>query len=428
MNDKHFPELTGFSHEEAVIEARRCLNCKHKPCVDGCIAHMNIPGMIQAFLTGNGNEAKEIASSYNDFSEICGRVCYQEIQCQGTCVFNKLGKPIQIGKLERYISDTYHVEASIKAIAQGSVAIIGSGPAGLACAYDCAKAGLKVTVFDKNEDIGGVLRYGIPSYRLPNAVLERRINELKTLGVTFILNENVGKSILYDNILFKYDALMIGVGSPEINIIKAEGSDHPKVITWDVFLENVNKGKDKFEEVYGNVRSTLVVGGGNVAMDVAKSAALMERKVDLIYRRTIPMMPARHIEVDDIIDNKVVIHELRDPIKIYPIHDQLEVICKITKLINIEGSGRGTIVDGEGFENFRTDLLVLAIGSANQEQLINGLLMDESNRIIVNDQQESSVPFVYAAGDAVTGPKTVVHALSSGKRAAQSIIAALTHE
>jgi len=428
MSDLHFPEITGFNHEEAVIEARRCLNCKHKPCVDGCVAHMNIPGMIQAFLTGNGEEAKEISSSFNDFSEICGRVCYQEIQCQGSCVFNKLGKPIQIGKLERYISDTYENKPSIQALAQGTVAIIGSGPAGLACAYDCAKAGLNVTVFDKNEDIGGVLRYGIPSYRLPNEVLDRRINELKSLGVSFILNEEIGKSIVYENILFKYDALMIGVGSSEINMTKAEGSDHPKVITWDIFLENVNKGKDQFEAAYSSVRSILVVGGGNVAMDVAKSAALMNRKVDLIYRRTIPMMPARHIEVDDIIDNKVVIHELRDPIKIFPIHNQLEVLCKKTKLVQLEENTRGTIVDDEGFENFRTDLLVLAIGSGNQEQLINGLVMDEMNRIVVNDQQESSVPFVYAAGDAVTGPKTVVHALSSGKRAAKAIIAALTHE
>jgi glutamate synthase (NADPH/NADH) small chain len=428
MSDLHFPEITGFNHEDAVIEARRCLNCKHKPCVDGCVAHMNIPGMIQAFLTGNGEEAKEISSSFNDFSEICGRVCYQEIQCQGSCVFNKLGKPIQIGKLERYISDTYQNKPSIQALAQGTVAIIGSGPAGLACAYDCAKAGLKVTVFDKNEDIGGVLRYGIPSYRLPNEVLDRRINELKSLGVSFILNEEIGKSIVYENILFKYDALMIGVGSSEINMTKAEGYDHPKVVTWDIFLENVNKGKDQFETAYSSVRSILVVGGGNVAMDVAKSAALMNRKVDLIYRRTIPMMPARHIEVDDIIDNKVVIHELRDPIKIFPIHNQLEVLCKKTKLVKLEENTRGTIVDDEGFENFRTDLLVLAIGSGNQEQLINGLVMDEMNRIVVNDQQESSVPFVYAAGDAVTGPKTVVHALSSGKRAAKAIIAALTHE
>ena len=428
MSDLHFPEITGFNHEDAVIEARRCLNCKHKPCVDGCVAHMNIPGMIQAFLTGNGEEAKEISSSFNDFSEICGRVCYQEIQCQGSCVFNKLGKPIQIGKLERYISDTYQNKPNIQALAQGTVAIIGSGPAGLACAYDCAKAGLKVTVFDKNEDIGGVLRYGIPSYRLPNEVLDRRINELKSLGVSFILNEEIGKSIVYENILFKYDALMIGVGSSEINMTKAEGYDHPKVVTWDIFLENVNKGKDQFETAYSSVRSILVVGGGNVAMDVAKSAALMNRKVDLIYRRTIPMMPARHIEVDDIIDNKVVIHELRDPIKIFPIHNQLEVLCKKTKLVKLEENTRGTIVDDEGFENFRTDLLVLAIGSGNQEQLINGLVMDEMNRIVVNDQQESSVPFVYAAGDAVTGPKTVVHALSSGKRAAKAIIAALTHE
>ena len=428
MSESHFPEVSGFSYDEAVIEARRCLNCKHKPCVDGCVAHMNIPAMIQAFLRDSGDEAKEISSASNDFSEICGRVCYQEVQCQGSCVFNKLGKPIQIGKLERYISDTYEMTHTITSSAKGTVAIIGSGPAGLACALDCVKAGLKVTVFDKNNDCGGVLRYGIPSYRLPNAVLDRRITELRNLGVEFILNETLGKNRGYDDLRNMYDVLVIAVGSSEINPTKAEGANHPQVVGWDMFLEIVNHGKENFELHYGTVRSILVVGGGNVAMDVAKSAALLNRKVDLIYRRTIPMMPARHIEVDDIIDNQVVIHELRDPIKIFPIHQQLEVVCKITKLVASQDHPRGIIVDDEGFESFRTDLLVMAIGSLNQFQNLKGLKMDDSNKILVNEKQECSVPFVYAAGDAVSGPSTVVHALTSGKRAASSIIAALSHE
>ncbi|KAF0226057.1 MAG: glutamate synthase (NADPH/NADH) small [Erysipelotrichaceae bacterium] len=428
MSDSHFPEQQGYTHDEAVLEARRCLNCKHQPCVDGCVAHMNIPGMIQAFLQGNGDAAKGISSSFNDFSEICGRVCYQEIQCQGSCVFNKLGKPIQIGKLERYISDTYELPAEVHPQAQGHIAIIGSGPAGLACALDCAKAGLKVTVFDKNDEIGGVLRYGIPTYRLPRKVLDRRVNELKQLGVEFLLNQTIKDEVEYEQLLIKYDALMIAVGSPDINTINTVGAEHPKVIGWEYFLKIVNDGTDVFESTFKNVKDILIIGGGNVAMDVAKSAALMNRNVDLIYRRTIPLMPARRVEIEELHNYSVRVHELRDPIKITPFYDQVIVYCKKTKLEVSKEYPRGIIVDDEGTEAFLADLFVLAIGSGNQAQAIQDLNMDENNKIIVDDQQATSVPFVYAAGDAVTGPKTVVHALSSGKRAAKSIIAALSHE
>jgi len=428
MSDKEFKEHNGYTHDEAVLEARRCLNCKHQPCVDGCVAHMNIPGMIQAFLRGDGEEAKAISSSFNDFSEICGRVCYQEIQCQGSCVYNKLGKPIQIGKLERYISDTYDLPLTKELKASGHIAVIGSGPAGLACAYDCAKAGLQVTVYDKNDGVGGVLRYGIPEYRLPKAILDRRIQELTQLGVIFKLNEAVGNELRYEDLMFKYDALMIAVGSPLVNEIKTEGADHPRVIGWDRFLENLNAGSDVFESHYEKVKDILVIGGGNVAMDVAKGAAMMNRKVDLIYRRTIPLMPARRMELQDILEHEVTIHELRDPILIRPKGHRLEVECKITKLLIDADNPRGTIVDDEGTEIFVTDLFVLAVGAQNTAQALEGLTMDEFNKIVVNENQETSVPFVYAAGDAVTGPKTVVHALSSGKRAAKAIIAALTHE
>jgi len=258
--------------------------------------------------------------------------------------------------------------------------------------------------------------------------LDRRIKELTKLGVKFHLNESINDAKRYEALLFKYDALLIAVGSPEINSIKAEGSEHPMVIGWDAFLKTVNTGSEAFELAYGDVKNILVIGGGNVAMDVAKSAALMNRKVDLIYRRTIPMMPARKLEIEDILEHKVVIHELRDPIKVSANGNQLDVVCKITKLEVSEENPRGIIVDDEGFETFKTDLFILAIGSGNQSQAVLGLAMDDTNKILVNEIQETSVPFVYAAGDAVTGPKTVVHALSSGKRAAKAIIAALSHE
>jgi glutamate synthase (NADPH) small chain len=427
MND-HFQEPSGYTYEEALTEAKRCLNCKHKPCVTGCVAHMEIPSMIQAFLNHDGSEARRISSSYNNFSEICGRVCYQDQQCQGSCVYAKLGKPIQIGKLERFINDTYELPPVDYPQLSGQVAIVGSGPAGLSCAYDCAQSGLKVTIYERSDQPGGVLRHGIPKYRLPKIILDQRIEELMNLNVTFKLNQHLGLDFTVDSLHKTYDAVMLAVGAQEINSVSIPGSDLNRVIQWDTFLRAVNDGPAAFDAQYGLVQRILVVGGGNVAMDVCNAAARWGKTVTLIYRRTQALMPARPVEIEEILQHGVILQALRDPIVIVEADHALQVTCKVTQLVESASDPRGTVVDGEGTQTYEADLVVLAIGSSVTPIQVPGLLLDHQNKIITDAQQRTSLPWLYAAGDAVTGPKTVVHALSAGKRAAKAICEALTHD
>ena len=426
MSD-HFIEPAGYTHEEALAEAKRCLNCKHKPCVTGCVAHMEIPSMIQAFLNNDGSEARRISSSFNNFSEICGRVCYQDQQCQGSCVYAKLGKPIQIGKLERFINDTYELPPRETRSLNGTVAIIGSGPAGLSCAYDCAQAGLTVIIYERSDQPGGVLRYGIPEYRLPKLILDQRIDELKALNVEFRLNQRLGIDFTLESLHESADAVLLAVGASEINALRIPGSDLDQVIQWDTFLKTVNEGPAAFDARFGHVSRVLVVGGGNVAMDVCNAAAQWGKHVTLVYRRTQELMPARPVEVSEILQHGVELHPLRDPIAIQSVGNALEVTCKITQLIPSETDPRGDIVDAEGSQTYVADLVVLAIGSSVSPIRLEGLVLDAQNRIVIDQTQATSLPWLYAAGDAVTGPKTVVHALSAGKRAAKAICERLSH-
>ena len=425
---EHFQEPSGYTYEEALAEAQRCLTCKHKPCVTGCVAHMEIPSMIQAFLNNDGSEARRISSSYNNFSEICGRVCYQDQQCQGSCVYAKLGKPIQIGKLERFINDTYDLPTIEYPQLSGKVAIIGSGPAGLSCAYDCAQSGLDVTIFERSDQPGGVLRHGIPIYRLPKIILDQRIAELLALNVTFKLNQHLGLDFTLESLHTHFDAVLLAVGAQEVNTVSIPGSELPQVIQWDAFLRTVNDGKAAFDAAYGSAQRVLVVGGGNVAMDVCNAAARWGKSVTLVYRRTRELMPARPVEVDEVLTHGIDLQPLRDPIAILKKGESLEVLCKITQLVASEEDPRGKIVDGVGTQTVAADLVVLAIGSSVTPIQLDGLILDASNKIVTDDQQRTSLSWLYAAGDAVTGPKTVVHALSAGKRAAKAICEALAHD
>jgi glutamate synthase (NADPH) small chain len=424
---EHFNEPTGYTYDEALAEAKRCLNCQHKPCVTGCVAHMEIPSMIQAFINNDGSEARRISSSFNNFSEICGRVCYQDQQCQGSCVFAKVGRPIQIGKIERFINDTYELPFNDQPKIVGNVAIIGSGPAGLSCAYDCAKAGLKVTLYERSEQLGGVLRYGVPEYRLPKIVLDQRIAELKMLNVEFKMNQLLGRDFTLESLKEQTDAVVLAVGAGEINTVMIPGSDLPQVIQWDTFLRMVNEGPQAFDDRFGHVQRLLVVGGGNVAMDVCNAAARWGKHVTLVYRRTRELMPARVVEIEAILEHGVELQTLRDPIAIQATDESVQVTCKITRLIPSATDPRGEITDDIGTQVYSTDLVVLAIGSSVVPIELDGLVVDAQNRIVTNDDQTTSLPWLFAAGDVVSGPKTVVHALSAGKRAAKAICERLSH-
>ena len=423
MNLDLYTETVGLSYEEAIKEAERCLNCKHKPCVDGCVAHMEIPSMIKAFLEGRGEEAKQIAESINSFPEICGRVCYQDIQCEAKCVRMKMNAPVKIGLIERFIGDHYSSNKKIENENSINVAIIGSGPSGLSCALTLRQAGFNVTVFEKKSILGGVLKFGIPPYRLPNNVVDNRIEELMDLGVKFQVEENFGRTRDYMSLFNEgFDAMYLAMGASKQNFSKIEGSDHPKLIGWKQFLSILNIGEDSFHEHFKHIKRLCVVGGGNVAMDVSISAAKFGIETHLIYRRTIDLMPARKAEIEECLHLGVKVHELVDPIAVYDNEDQLHVKCKRTKLVKVDEFDRGTIVDDEGFFELDCDLMVMAIGSSVKRLNFDGLALDSQGRIIVNDQYETNIDRVYAAGDIVSGTKTVIHALSAGKLAAQSII------
>lgn len=423
MNLDLYSETIGLSYEEAVKEAERCLNCRHKPCVEGCVAHMEIPSMIKAFLEGRGEEAKQIAESKNSFPEICGRVCYQDIQCEAKCVRMKMNAPVKIGLIERFIGDNYKSTKNIIENKVTKVAVIGSGPSGLSCATTLREAGFNVTVFEKKAILGGVLKFGIPPYRLPNSVVDNRIQELLDLGVEFKIEENFGRSRDYISLFNEgYDAMYLAMGASKQNFSKIEGSDHPKVIGWKQFLSILNIGEDSFHEHFRHIKRLCVVGGGNVAMDVAISAAKYGIETHLIYRRTIELMPARKAEVEECIHLGVNVHELVDPVAVFDHDNDLRVKCKKTKLVKVDEHDRGTIVDDEGTFEIDCDLMVMAIGSSVKKLNFDGLLLDAQGKIIVDDHFQTNIDRVYAAGDIVTGTKTVIHALSAGKIAAQSII------
>lgn len=423
MNQNLYQETIGLSYEEAIKEAERCLNCRHKPCVDGCVAHMEIPSMIRAFIEGRGEEAKQIAESRNSFPEICGRVCYQDIQCEAKCVRMKMNAPVKIGLIERYIGDHYKSIPVVNPEKHKRIAIIGSGPSGLSCAVTLRQAGFNVTVFEKKSILGGVLKFGIPPYRLPNAIVDYRIEQLMEMGIQFKIEENFGRSKDYSSLFDEgFDALYLAMGASKQNFSKIEGSDHPKVIGWKQFLSILNIGEESFHEHFSHIRSLCVVGGGNVAMDVAITAAKYNIDTHLIYRRTLDLMPARKAEVEECLHLGVKVHELVDPISVFDHNNKLRVKCKKTKLIKIDENDRGTIVDDEGYFQLDCDLLVMAIGSSVKKLNYVGLALDSQGRILVNDHFETNIDRVYAAGDIVTGTKTVIHALSAGKMAAHNII------
>ncbi len=423
MNTNLYSETIGLSYEEAIKEAERCLNCRHKPCVDGCVAHMEIPSMIKAFLEGRGDDAKQIAESKNSFPEICGRVCYQDIQCEAKCVRMKMNAPVKIGLIERYIGDHYKSITKLETNNQKKVAIIGSGPSGLSCAITLKQAGFNVTVFEKKSILGGVLKFGIPPYRLPNNVVDYRIEQLMDMGIEFKIEENFGRTRGYKSVFDEgYDAMYLAMGASKQNFSKIEGSDHPKVIGWKQFLSILNIGEESFHEHFRHIKRLCVVGGGNVAMDVAISAAKFGIDTHLVYRRTIDLMPARKAEIEECIHLGVNVHELVDPIAVFDHENTFTIKCKRTKLVKIDENDRGTIVDDDGYFELDADLLVMAIGSSVKKLNFEGLALDTQGRIIVDKDFKTNLDFVYAAGDIVSGTKTVIHALSAGKLAAQSII------
>ena len=442
---KNFKEVPfGYSDQEAVVEAERCLQCKHQPCVEGCPVHVPIPQFIQALKDGDLAEAGQIIKSKNNLPAVCGRVCPQEEQCEKVCVMGIKNEPVAIGRLERYVSD-YNMEkgtdkASARELEKMKVpelegrkaAVIGAGPAGLTAAADLAKFGLDVTIFEALHKTGGVLRYGIPEFRLPKDIVDQEVEAIKELGVDIQLNVVVGKSITVDELFEQgYEAMFIGAGAGLPRFLNIPGENLNGVYSANEFLTRVNLMKAfKYPEyktpvVVGD--KVAVVGAGNVAMDAARTAKrLGADDVYIVYRRAEEQMPARSEEIHHAEEEGIEFKLLNNPIAIHGKEGRAaQMECQQMKLGEKDDSGRRRPIPIEGSEwKLDVDTVIIAIGQ-NPNPLLTANTKDLKTKswggIEVGEDQQTSREGVYAGGDVVTGGATVIQAMGAGKTAAENI-------
>ena len=438
IRNKNFEEVSlGYSAKTAVEEAQRCLNCKHKPCVSGCPVFVRIPEFITQLAREDFKGAYETIAQTNSLPAVCGRVCPQETQCEAKCVRGIKGEPVAIGRLERFAADwnMKHNESAAEKVASNGhkVAVIGSGPAGLTCAGDLAKQGYDVTVFEAFHVAGGVLMYGIPEFRLPKAIVQKEVEQLKAIGVTIMTNMVIGKVLSVDE-LFEtgFEAVFIGSGAGLPNFMRIPGESHLGVYSANEYLTRINLMKaydPAYDTKIKQPKSVAVVGGGNVAMDAARSAKrLGAEEVYIVYRRSDEEMPARREEIHHAKEEGIVFKLLTNPVAIHADEDGLvqTIECVEMELGEPDDSGRRRPVE-KNDSNFTlaVDTVIIAIGNSPNPLIRTSTEGLESNRwgcIVVNEEtMQTSREGVYAGGDAVTGAATVILAMGAGKQAAQSI-------
>jgi len=421
-----------FSLEEAMLEAKRCLNCKSRACVSACPVNVKIPEFIQAITDNNCVEAYNIITETNLFPSICGRVCPQEKQCEGSCVLAKANNAISIGGLERFVSQFQTSSANKIVKKPTKVAIIGSGPAGLSCACDLLKAGYQVTIFEALHDFGGVLRYGIPEFRLPNSIIDDEIKKLKELGCQFIKNTLVGKTITINDLRTEgYCAFFVacGAGYPRFMNLPNEGSIG--IFSANEFLTRVNLLNAQHSEYDTPLhigKNVVVIGGGNVAIDAARCALRTGSEVTILYRREIVDMPARKEEVMHALEEGVHIIERVNPTGFLTNEfNQVNGISLVQMELveNSEDSRRNfsPIEDSEFL--MKADTVIVAIGTMANRSLsasIPDLQLNAWGCIQVNEAMQSNFADIFAGGDIINGGATVIAALGDGKKAAENII------
>lgn len=438
VRNKNFDEVAlGYSREQAIDEANRCLNCKNKPCVGGCPVAIDIPAFISKVKEGEFEEAYEIISLSSSLPAVCGRVCPQETQCECRCVRAKKGDPVGIGRLERFVAD-YHNENSDGSVKKPEsnghrVAVIGSGPSGLTCAGDLAKKGYDVTVFEALHLAGGVLVYGIPEFRLPKAIVEKEVDGLKALGVKVELNMVIGRVLSIDELFEQgFEAVFIGSGAGLPRFLNIPGENLKGVYSANEFLTRVNlmkAYKSGSATPIQNAKRVAVVGGGNVAMDAARSAKrLGADDVYIVYRRSRDELPARAEEVEHAMEEGVEFKLLNNPVEILEGDDGFVsgMKCIRMELGEPDESGRRRPVPVEGSEFvLDVDCVIIAIGTSPNpliKSTTEGLETKKWGGIIIEDETGlTSRENVYAGGDAVTGAATVILAMGAGKTAAASI-------
>ena len=438
VRNKNFNEVAlGYTKEQAVDEAKRCLNCKNRPCVSGCPVQIDIPEFIAKVAEEDFEGAYEVIYRSSSLPAVCGRVCPQERQCEAKCVRGIKGEPVAIGRLERFVADWHMKNAETKpaSVKQNGkrVAVIGSGPSGLTCAGDLAKLGYKVTVFEALHIAGGVLVYGLPEFRLPKDIVKKEIENLKALGVEIITNAVIGKTLTVDELFEEgYEAVFIGSGAGLPRFMNIPGENLNGVYSANEFLTRTNlmkAYKENSATPIMHAKRVAVVGGGNVAMDAARCAMrLGAEETYIVYRRSMEEMPARREEVEHAEEEGIVFLTLNNPVEITGDDESFVTGIKCVKmeLGEPDASGRRSPVAVEGSEYIvDVDAVIMAIGTSPNPLIrstTEGLETDRRGCIVtVDDSGLTTKTGVYAGGDAVTGAATVILAMGAGKNAAKAI-------
>lgn len=428
----------GYSIEEAMEEAKRCLKCKNPKCVSGCPVSIDIPGFIEQVENGNVEEAAHVISQYSALPAVCGRVCPQESQCEAKCIRGIKGDPVSIGKLERFVADwsrENHIVPKKPEKTNGiKVAVIGSGPAGLTCAGDLAKEGYEVTIFEALHEPGGVLVYGIPEFRLPKeTVVKHEIDNVRALGVTIETNVVIGKSLSIDQLFEEegFKAVFIGSGAGLPKFMGIPGENANGVFSANEYLTRNNLMK-AFDQGYDTPifagSKVAVVGGGNVAMDAARTALRLGAKVYIVYRRGEEELPARVEEVHHAKEEGIIFELLTNPKEILVDEDGRVkgMVCVKMELGEPDASGRRRPVEKPGSEyTLDLDTVIMSLGTSPNPLISSttkGLEINRYKCIVANEETgQTSKEGVFAGGDAVTGAATVILAMGAGKAAAKGI-------
>lgn len=427
----------GYNEEEAIEEAKRCLNCKNPLCVQGCPVSINIPAFIAQVKEGNFEEAYQIISESSALPAVCGRVCPQESQCEGKCVRGIKGEPVAIGKLERFVADWAREHGikpnKAKEMNGHKVAVIGSGPAGLTCAGDLAKLGYEVTIFEALHEAGGVLSYGIPEFRLPKTkVVAAEVANVESLGVKIEKNVVIGKSTTIDELIEEegFEAVFIGSGAGLPRFMGIPGEQANGVFSANEFLtrNNLMKAfKDEYATPISRGKKVVVVGGGNVAMDAARTALRLGAEVHVVYRRSEAELPARAEEVHHAKEEGIIFDLLQNPTEILVDENGWVKAVRVIKmeLGEPDESGRRSPVEIPGSEyEIEADTVIMSLGTSPNPLISSttkGLEINRRKCIVATEEGATSKAGVYAGGDAVTGAATVILAMGAGKAAAKGI-------
>lgn len=432
----NFDEVSlGYTLDEAINEAQRCLNCKDPRCVKACPVNVKIPQFIEKLAQGDLSGAYEVITETNALPAVCGRVCPQENQCEGSCVRAIKGESVAIGRLERFVADHAPKPASQASPAASGkrVAIVGSGPAGLACAGDLNRAGIDVTVFEAFHTAGGVLVYGIPEFRLPKAIVQKEVEALQARGVKFEFDAVIGRAESVDELLCDFDAVFLGTGAGLPQFMNIPGESLIGVLSANEYLTRCNLMKayrDDYDTPIIRAKHVAVIGGGNVAMDAARSALrLGALSVTIVYRRSAEELPARKEEVKHAKEEGVEFSFLTAPLEI--LGDDTGSVralsCQKMTLGEPDASGRRRPVPLPDSEfTIDADCVIVAIGTTPNPLIsstTDGLDADQRGRLIVAEHSTATTKKgVFAGGDAVTGAATVILAMGAGKQGARDIL------